>query len=193
MRISLFWRVLPVHLLIVAFLALPLWLQHEATLHALQAGNQAEAKLLSHHQSHSKKLEGVPVKVLIPKLSIDVPVVVGSYSQSQQTWSVAQDSANYAPNTAKINNFRNRTLIYGHWTPQVFGPTSNLTAQDVAYIYTSNKHVFKYVYTGKTAVKPTDTEIFNHLKGKPGLVLMTCEGMWAQNRRLMFFNLVSAT
>ena len=192
MRISLFWRVLPAHLLIVAFLAFPLWLKHEAASQALQAGHQAETEFSSTKQTQLKKLEGIPTKVLIPSLSIDVPVVSGTYNKSEGSWTVAPDAANYATNTAKVNNINHKTLIYGHWTPQVFGPTKKLAKQDVVYVYTNNKQIFKYVYTGNTVVQPSDTQIFSHLKGQPGLVLMTCDGNWAQNRRIMFFKLVRA-
>lgn len=193
MRLSLFWRVLPVHILIALILAVPFWQRHEASVLALQAGNRAQARLAVSHKSDAPvRLEGLPAKVLLPRLSIDVGVVSGIYDPSKKIWSVASSSANYAPNTAKINNKNDQTLIYGHWTPQVLGPTKQLVPGDIAYVYTDNNHVFKYMYQGKGIVKPTDIQIFDHLKGKPGLVLMTCEGSWAQNRRLMFFNLVGA-
>ncbi len=193
MRINLFWRVLPVHILVGSLLLLPFWQRHEAAAQALRAGNIAQSKLVEPtNVPQAMELEGVPVRIILPRLAIDVSVVPGIYNMSQKEWSVAPDSANYAPNTAKANNVQDLTLIYGHWTPKIFGPTKQIVSGDIAYVYTDNNHVFKYIFIGNTLVKPTDVQIFDQLKGEPGLVLMTCEGTWAQNRRLMTFKLDTA-
>lgn len=191
MRIGLFWRVLPAHIFIVAFLAFPLWQRHEAAVNAMRAGDAAQARLSVAGQT-PQHIEGTPVRVVMPRLAVDVPIVPGAYDPSRKTWPVALYTANYATDTAKVNNSKGMSLIYGHWTPEVFGPTKNLKPGDTAYVYTGNNHIFKYVYTGNDVVRPTDTQILRRLENKPGIVLMTCDGSWAQNRRLMFFSLVDA-
>ncbi|HET9174560.1 MAG TPA: sortase [Candidatus Saccharimonadales bacterium] len=162
-----------------------------AIVNAESAGRYAESVLAS-VRSNSAMFSGEPTKIVLPRQGIDLPIVDGIYDGTQKVWSVARTTANFATITAQPNNAKDKTLIYGHWTPQVFGPTSNLKAGDFAYVYTSNGHIFQYRYENQTVIKPTDTQIFNNLNGKPGLALMTCEGTWAQDRRLMFFNLESA-
>lgn len=190
MRVNLYWRVLPVHILIAIFLALPLWQRHEAALNVQQAASLAQAKLSASHAPTN--IEGTPARIVIPQVAVDVSIVPQTYSQTMKTWPVAPDTANYATNTVKANNNAGLTFIYGHWTSKVFGPTKQLKDGDVAYIYTDNNHVFKYVFSAKKIVQPSDIQAVTDAKGKPGLILMTCDGNWAQVRRLMFFNLVDA-
>jgi LPXTG-site transpeptidase (sortase) family protein len=191
-RVPLFWQVLPVQLLILSFFLLPVWQHHAAVANALAAGKVAESNLALKRSSENSKISGHPTRVLLPRLGIDLPVIDGQYSFTSSAWSVSGTTANYAQNTTEPNNKSDKTLIYGHWTPGVFGPTKGLESGDLAYVYTDKGHILVYRYEYKEVVKPTDTAIFNDFKGRPGLVLMTCQGSWAQERRLMFFNLQAA-
>lgn len=191
-RIPLFWQVLPVYGLVLSFFILPAWQHHADVADALAAGRAAQSNLAIKQAVEAVNISGRPVRILLPRLGIDLPVAEGQYNFTSSAWSVTNRTANYARNTAENNNQRDKTLIYGHWTSYVFGSTKNLKAGDIAYIYTDNSHVLKYRYVKKEVVAPTDVAIFNEFRGKPGLVLMTCQGSWAQERRLMFFNLVSA-
>ena len=193
MRVPLFWQVLPVHLLIVSFFLLPVWKHHAAVANAMAAEKAAQHNLAVEQAAKDSQVSGQPVRVLLPRLGIDLPIIDGVYNFNSSSWSVSNSTANYAKNTAAPNNKTDKTLIYGHWTSGVFGPTKDLQPGDTAYIYTDNGHILVYRYEYKTAVKPTDTHVFEDFKGRPGLVLMTCEGSWAQDRRLMFFNLKAAT
>lgn len=193
MRIPLFWRVMPVHLLILALFLLPVWERHAAIASALQAEKIAQHNLTIKRQASNSKIAGQPVRVLLPRLGINLSVEEGTYNFTSSAWRVSNTDANYATNTAQPNNKQDKTLIYGHWTSNIFGPTKDLRQGDKVYIYTANGHTLEYVYEYKQVVKPTDTHVFNNFKGRPGLVLMTCQGLWAQERRLMFFNLKAVT
>jgi LPXTG-site transpeptidase (sortase) family protein len=175
----------------------PIYQKHEVQAKAVAAGNAAAARIASTQKKAPTPqappfLQGKPVRVVIPRIGLDVGVVDGVYYPASKVWSVAHDQANYATNTALINNKQGATLIYGHWYDWVFGKTRDLKAGDVAYVYTDTNHLFKYTYSGDTAVNPSDTEVFGQLPSEKGLVLMTCEGTWAQDRRLMTFNLATA-
>ncbi len=139
-------------------------------------------------------IEGRPTKLVIPRLDLVVSIVDGHYIPEQRTWTVAAQAANYATNSSLSNNKSGKTFIYGHWYDSVLGRTSRLQPGDEVLVYTDNNHVFKYYYQTQVSLKPTDTWIFDaaNLGGKPGLQLMTCEGVWAQNRRLMKFDLGAA-
>lgn len=191
MKIGLFWRVLPVYLLIVFLFALPIWQNHISAVETKRAAALAQSRL-DGKKVIKKTIKGRPVRILLPSIDIDVPIVKGVYSGKQTVWTVASKTANYAENTVLPNNKRDKTLVYGHWTKSIFGKTKNLEVGDIAYVYTSNDHIFKYVYKSKVVVKPSDVEIFEKFKGKPGLVLMTCQGLWAEERRIMFFSLKEA-
>lgn len=169
-----------------------MWQHHAAVADALAAGRATQSNLAIKQAVNNRKVAGEPSRILLPRLGIDLPVAAGQYNFTSAAWSVTNHTANYAQNTAETNNQHDKTLIYGHWTPSVFGPTKNLKPGDVAYVITDNGHILKYQYISKKVVAPTDVAIFNEFKGKPGLVLMTCQGSWAQERRLMFFSLKAA-
>ena len=194
MKISLFWRVLPVHIAIIGVLIAPLWHNQQVKADVAKAAEQAKNQIESVPSTKLAKTEiaGKPVRILLPRLNIDISVVDGSYSASSNSWSVAQSTANYATNTVPVNNVKDQTLIYGHWSKEVFGPTKQLEPGDIMYVYTDNQHIFSYKFTGSTIVRPTDTQLFSELQGEPGLILMTCDGAWANDRRLMRFELVEA-
>lgn len=196
MKIGLFWRVLPVHILIIGACMVPVWQRHEAKALTQSAGNKAEALLAAPiapiANDKPARLEGVPTRVLAPRLGIDVAVTQGVYDKQTKTWSVAKSVGNYAQTTSLINNEKDTSLIYGHAVRNVLGPTKDLVVGDIVYVYTDNNHVFKYSYTGNEVVKPTDVQIFDHLTGKPGLALLTCVGNWSQGRSIMYFKLENA-
>jgi LPXTG-site transpeptidase (sortase) family protein len=192
MQVPLFLKVLPIHLLIAACFLLPVWQQRSAMAAANLAGQQAAADMAVRTQTNNPVISGLPARIVIPSVGIDLPVQAGFYDFSSRAWSVTNTTANYATNTAPNNNKHDKTLIYGHWTARVFGPTKNLRPGDAAYVYTIGGHILAYKYESKAVINPTDTKIFDSFKGKPGLVLMTCEGQWAQHRRLMYFDLKAA-
>lgn len=136
-------------------------------------------------------VSGLPVKIVIPSVGIDIPVVDGYYFPHSTNWSVALTKANYDISTPAPNNKHGTTYIYGHWSPQVFGPTAKMIPGNLAYVYTSNNHIFSYKFEYKKVTRETDSAVLADFSKKPGLVLMTCQGMWAQNRRFMYFTFVS--
>jgi LPXTG-site transpeptidase (sortase) family protein len=189
-RDSLKLRLLPLGIAL-AIMTVPFW-QHTIELHNIsQHARAAQDRLQS---QTFNKISGVPVRILIPSLSIDLPVVKGSYSAATQAWSVADSSANYATNTAPINNYRGQSLIYGHNNRHVFGTTIKLAPGALAYIYTDNNHVFQYAFAGSQTIDPTRTDIFFAMaNSEPGLKLITCEGTDFEYRHFMSFNFVKAS
>ena len=189
----LFLKVLPLQLLIVSLFVLPGMQRHAAAQSAIVYGGVADADLrLRTKVLKAQQVSGVPTRIIIPDVGIDVSVVPGNYNVTSAVWSVANYQANYATNTALSNNYQGKTLIYGHWTQQVFGPTKNLKAGNEAYVYTENGHLFKYVFVSSSVVSPSDIHVISQLSGKPGLVLLTCQGFHAQERRLMYFRVEQA-
>lgn len=185
MRVPLFIRVVPVYCALATAFILPASNTEPTRANSVPAAatTKRESKILNVY------FEGKPIRVTIPDLALDVDIEDGSYDFNTNEWSVSESKANYATNTAVVNNKKNKTLIYGHWTPEVFGPTKNLAVGDKAIVNTEGDHIFTYTYSHSINVAPTDTDVFASFSGAPGLVLMTCDGIWAQERRLMYFDL----
>lgn len=134
---------------------------------------------------------GNPVRITVPALGIDLPVAEGTYNAAAETWSVSTKQANYATNTAPANNVAGDTLIYAHNTKDVFGSLKNLGATDSVFVYTDNGQIFEYSFAEHAVVAPTDTVAISDTDGNADLKLMTCDGTWAQNRRVVSLTLVN--
>jgi LPXTG-site transpeptidase (sortase) family protein len=184
------WRLIPL-VVAAAILVIPLvdnyWQRHQAS----SAARSAEVKL---QKTGTSQIEGTPNRILIPSLSIDLPVVSQSYSPVTKTWPVAPGVANYATESAVINNTKGETLIYGHNNRAVFGPVLKMQLGDLVYVYTDNGHIFKYSFVSSEDVTPAKTEIFAAMAKAPaGLKLITCNGPNFEYRHLMSFKLLQAS
>jgi LPXTG-site transpeptidase (sortase) family protein len=140
------------------------------------------------------KLSGVPNRIVVPSLAIDLPVVSQTYSKALKSWPVAPSDANYATETPLINNSKGQSLIYGHDNRAVFGPLLNMQPRTEVYVYTANGHIFKYSFTGFKDVSPNQVNIVSEMTDAPvGLNLITCTGAYFQYRHLMSLKFVQAT
>ena len=182
----------PLYILVVVLFAMPYW-QSRMSIHKTQAIRITAQKRLSAESSVAPlDVSGTPQRIVLPSQGIDVSIVPGYFDSSHMTWTVANSTANYIVGGIVSNTQPGETLVYGHWSNAVFGKTNTLKPGDTAYVYTTNNHVLKYTFTSKELVSPTDLSVLHSKKNSPGLSLMTCDGVWAQYRRIMHFNLAEA-
>lgn len=135
----------------------------------------------------SNRISGVPTRIQVPRLGIDLTVIDGEYDRAQDTWTLTDDKAQFARMTDLPNDESGNTFIYGHNTDAVFAKLSGLQVGDSALITTTNGHTFEYTFNGNQIVQPDNTSILASTP-KPQLTLMTCEGILSQTRRVMFFD-----
>lgn len=133
---------------------------------------------------------GTPIQLVIPSLSLDLPVGIGSYSPQDASWTLDNTQAYYADVSLPINNSNGTTLIYGHAQSPVFGVLPRIEPGAEAIVHTNNGYVFRYTYVSVKEVVPTDTSIFT-AAGPPTLVLQTCVGPWDAYRGLFSFQFTS--
>lgn len=132
-------------------------------------------------------IQGEPVHLVLPRLGIELTIVRAEYDANTNSWPVSATAANYAVNTPPISNRADKTLIYAHAQKNLFAATSDLKTGDDLYITTADGHVVHYQYANQLIVPPSDVSIFDQLRGVPGVILMTCDGVWSENRRFMEF------
>lgn len=130
---------------------------------------------------------GVPVRIMIPDLGMNLPVSPGSFDPNTQEWTLSDDSAYYATFSVPVNDSNGTTLIYGHATPGMFEPLNRLDAGTKIDVHTDNEKVFTYSFAGMREVDPRDTSVLTDV-GPPLLVLQTCSGPWDIYRALYQFN-----
>lgn len=136
-------------------------------------------------------ISGRPVRLAIPALGIDLPVIDGYYNQTTKKWTLTNDKVQYAVITPLANNQQGNTFLYGHNRRGVFRTLNKVHAGDQAIVTTDNGHTFTYRFVGALETTPTDDSLF-HYQGKPILTIQTCSGAWYQNRQLFRFDLEAA-
>jgi len=136
--------------------------------------------------------DGEPLSLSVERLNIDLPIKNGVYNDSTKEWTISYDAVYYAQITALPNNQNGTTFLYGHNDDRILSSTENITVGDIAVIKTKNNHTFKYIYIKDSLVTPDLTDILYENSDTPRLVIMTCEGIWSQARRLMYFDLLEA-
>lgn len=134
--------------------------------------------------------QGIPVRVAVPSLGIDLPVQKGSYNASNDTWTLSHNSAYYATPTVPANNQRGTTLIYGHNTWNIFRKLHDLEPGAKLTVYTDTGFVFRYRFENEQQVVPENIRLLRG-DGRPTVLLQTCSGVWSQHRKLFSFSLIS--
>src|SRR6266446_1926368 len=113
MRVSLYIKLLPLYVGLATLFASPFYLSYEHTQEVHAAARSAQVQL--DKKPKTTPISGKPVRIVLPEVGVDVPVVDGYYISAQRGWYVAPADATYAINTYPINNTQGTTLIYGHW------------------------------------------------------------------------------
>ncbi|MFZ3010147.1 MAG: sortase [Candidatus Microsaccharimonas sp.] len=147
-----------------------------------------KVKILSH-----RIVTGHPVTFSIERLGINLPVKDGVYDAQTKDWTLTDDAVFFATITTEPNDTRGNTFIYGHNQSQVIGAMQDIVVGDTLTIQTSNGLTFTYVYSHDSFVAPTFTAALKEDPDVPQLTVMTCEGIWSQSRRLMYFNLLEVS
>ena len=133
--------------------------------------------------------QGVPTRVEVKSIALDLQVKPGSYEPENQTWTLDDTSAFYADRTVPANTRNGTTLLYGHGTWPVFGRIGDIREGDEARVTTDTGLTFTYVFQSSRQVTPTDTSVLTS-QGPPTLVLQTCSGPFDKYRTLVAFRLV---
>lgn len=137
-------------------------------------------------------IDGQPEYFAVERLGVNLPVKIGTYDQSTDSWTLSDDAVYFAAVSKLPNNQSGNTFIYGHNRDQVIAKLSDLVAGDVAVVKTLNGHSFAYIYVGDDVVSANTTSVLFEETEKPRLTVMTCDGAWSQDRRLMYFDLLEA-
>lgn len=150
---------------------------------------QQLTKAAAPQSSSAPTISGQPTSVSIPSLAINLPIIPGYYNAKTQTWTLTDNSVQYATITPPPNNTGGNTFLYGHYRKSVFASLHNIQAGAQAIITTANGHSFYYQLASISVVNPDDSAGVFDYQGKPILTIQTCTGLFFQNRQLFTFNL----
>lgn len=157
-----------------------------------QAGNAVVVRPVIEQTPEKPIISGLPVRIVVPRLGIDLRVMKGEYNPEDKSWTLVDGriEAYYAMPSVMANDFGGNTFIYGHKNRFVFGALEKLAPGDVAHVYTENNLVFTYTFLSSQEMTPDQTSIFDY-EGPPQLTLQTCTGNWYELRRLSIFKFES--
>lgn len=159
--------------------------------HVSKGPSPFESSSIVHKDATSPLIEGVPKRLKIPSVNIDIAVIDGFYNDKLKSWTLTNDKAQYATITPKANNLSGNTFIYGHDTARVFASLFKLSEGAKAEVETDSGHTFVYTYQSAYETDPYDDSLFKY-EGPSILTLQTCSGLWYQNRMLFTFNFSEA-
>lgn len=131
-------------------------------------------------------VSGMPTRIVIASLGIDLSVDKGYYDAGSASWSLSGYHAQYAILSPMPNDTSGNTFIYGHNNPYVFGPLKRIESGAQAKVYTSNHHVFTYTFVKTNAVTPNNTSVLMY-QGAPIMTIQTCSGVWNEQRQMYSF------
>ena len=146
------------------------------------------ASLTKNIKPEAAVISGIPVRLTIPSLSIDLSVDKGQYDPATG-WTLHDLRAYYAIYSAPANDQEGNTFIYGHNNYQTLGAIKSITPGTLATIYTDNGHIFDYSFVSYSFAQPDDLSVFSY-KGKPILTVQTCTGVWNESRGMFKFDLL---
>lgn len=129
---------------------------------------------------------GMPSRIVIPALGLDLPIDKGYYDASEASWTLSGYRAQYAILSPLPNDTSGNTFIYGHNNPYVFGPLKHIAPGARAEVYTTDHHVFNYTFTNTDAVTPDNTSVLMY-QGPPIMTIQTCSGVWNEQRQMYTF------
>jgi sortase (surface protein transpeptidase) len=133
---------------------------------------------------------GIPSRIVISSLGMDLAVGTGSYDSNTGNWTIDDTKAYFADVSVPANDRGGTTLIYGHNQGPVFGALHTISPGAETVVYSDSGYNFHYIYQSMRQVLPNDTSVFQD-NGKPILILLTCSGGWDKYRSLYVFKLES--
>ncbi len=157
-------------------------------------GNTGKVDALTTELATSKPAEQpfseMATALKIERLGVEVAVVPGGYNLARQNWDLSGDKAHLANVGDLINNTGGFSIVYGHNNKNVLGKTKGLVKNDILVVFTATGRKVYYAYDYDIEVKPDQVSILTEGRKANYIALMTCNGLFDQNRRLTYFRYV---
>ena len=128
----------------------------------------------------SKKTQSNPIRILIPKADIVLPVVDAKIVNGY--WELSETTASYGLGSGHPGE-KGNTVIFAHAREGLFYNLKDVKAQDIIYVFTKDKW-FKYKVNKITEVFPNQTEVIGPTKNET-LTLYTCSGFYDEKRLIL--------
>lgn len=148
------------------------------------------APVLPSPAADTEVIYGQPAELAIPRLGLDLKILNGSYDATTKGWTLDDWHAFWMVDTPQLTDRSKMTIIYGHDQENVFGHLNLLKPGDALVITTAQGALVNLRYRADAVVQPTDVQLAR--SGDATVALITCSGSFYQQRRVMYFDFVSA-
>ena len=125
----------------------------------------------------NKASENIPVKIIIPEVNIDLPVVQAKVVDGY--WEISEHTASYGDGSG-IPGQNGNTVIFAHARVGLFYNLKDVKTGDIVYVFTKNS-LYRYKVNKIMAVYPNQTEVIKPTKDQT-LTLYTCTGFSDEKR-----------
>ncbi|MES2631073.1 MAG: sortase [Patescibacteria group bacterium] len=169
------------------------YISDQAAVPLIAAASQQVIQQTPANSEQQNSAEAIPKYLTIDALELSLNVNMGTYNDDTQEWTLDNENAFYASVSRKLNTENGTTVIYGHDRASVFGPLENIKVGDEAKVLSDDGRQFTYVYRSDKAISPESVNVLYEQSPTPQLVLLTCDGVWSDVRRIMYFDLVGAS
>lgn len=128
----------------------------------------------------SSKRESTPVRILIPKYDIDLPITFSKIKNGY--WELSETTASHGQGSANPGESGN-TVIFAHAREGLFYNLRNIKKDDVVYVFTKDRW-YKYRIDEIKAIYPSQTETIAPTNNEI-LTLFTCSGFFDEKRLIV--------
>ncbi len=132
-----------------------------------------------------------PVAISVPQLNLNLPIELGSYNAKTASWNISDSAAYFAEPTSKLTTSGAQTVLYAHSKNHLFGKVKQLDAGGVVIITDEKSQKWTYALSTTKRVSPNNTDVMYEKPSSPHLVLITCDGIFDEYRKLMYFDLIT--
>lgn len=144
-----------------------------------QAFQFAEPIKIDFPQVEANNPQQFPIKIVIPNISLDLPVTPSKIKSG--FWEVSETTASYGLGSA-IPGQQGNTVIFAHARQGLFGNLNKVKISDVIYVLTKDQW-FLYTVKEIKEVTPNQVEVIRPTEDEV-LTLYTCSG-FADTKRLI--------
>ncbi len=128
----------------------------------------------------SKKTQSNPVRILVPKVDIDLPIVDAKIVNGY--WEISETSASYGLGSGHPGE-KGNMVIFAHAREGFFYNLKNTKIDDIVYVFTKDKW-HRYKVSKITQVYPDQIEVIKPTKDEV-LTLYTCTGFNDEKRLII--------
>ncbi len=128
----------------------------------------------------SQETQDNPVRILIPKVSIDLRVINAKIVNGY--WELSDNTASYGLGSGHPGQ-KGNTVIFAHARQGLFYNLKDVQKNDIIYVFTK-KNWFRYKVNKITAVYPNQTQVIEPTKNRT-LTLYTCTGFYDEKRLIV--------